>query len=336
MPVFNVCFFLIHKPRPPLSGSSGPGGSGSPIEDLPEFRDFLSRYTSRLTDMFERSIPHTPGYVAPSPSDAPASSGSSAGLWTVNVQRVPEAGPGVPDFSGLTIGPRDPIVYLSGGNHSAGSAVNRRASYVMLDAFSQGNFPGTPPSYISSWRSQLSAGGDVGGMAMIPWDTSSMTETVRFAPLVPEVFANLTPMTAPDIFAHMTIGELRSRWAEVMAGFLANASFHEIAHCKAECYNRQAPTQAGGSASTPWHSTRSSSIHDVSGARILAAEVAWNTSPSDADLQTMGHHMLCPMPFYKLDEPVGPQCYDRGTPHPLTPGPPPAEEEELDLDTLDI
>jgi hypothetical protein len=343
MPAFDVYFYLIYKPRPPLTGSSGPSGTDTPVEEVPEFRDFITRYTGILRDLFERSIPHTPNYQAPPAAGSPAA--ASYDPWVVNVRRIPDASPGAPDFSGLTIGARDPIVYLCRRTHGSGSAASRRASYAMFEAFEQGNFQGIPATEISSRRSGMAAHGDTGGMALIPWLDAGYTETFRFGPMVPEVFANLSPMSAPIIFAQMSLGQLRGRWAEIMSNWLAKASFHEIAHCKAQSHNRQAPTSPSGSATTPWYTTLSGSIHDESNVQMLSATVAWDTTARPEDLQTMGHHMLFPGPFYKLDQVISgnvggtqvTQCTNQGTPHHLTAAPPPAPPppDPLAIDSLD-
>lgn len=305
MPTYKVHYFFIRRPSNPIPGTSGPSsGSGGPST---EYARFLQRFREILLDLFRQSVNRIPG------NDASNTLG-----WQVQLSEIPQgSGPGIADFSAHPIQNFEPVIYICGTSHSATPGTGRRASLTMLDAVQDGRFQNIPSQSLSQFRQGLRVGRpyQAGGMACIPWDSSNPTDDLRYAPVVAEVFSNLSPMSAPALFANMTISEMARNWGEIMANFLAKASFHEIAHCKAESHNRSTGSTYGAALS--------GSIHNESGVRLLSATVAYNDSATGDDYRVMGNYMLCPTPFYKLDEPISPQCTDHGTAHPLTAAPPP-------------
>ncbi len=322
---YNVYYYFMSRPQPVETGTSGPVPSEpEALEEYPLFQDFITRYTAALRSLFERSIPHHNGYVAPPDPGEPPAAGYVP--WTVNVRRIPDSSPGVPNFSGLTIEERDPIVYLCRSNHDYNNVARRRASYAMLTHLRDSNWEGIPESLIRERVTALSSGGDIGGMAVIPMENTTLTDQYQYCPLIAEVFTNLTPVNAQHIYGNLTVPQMANNWPEIMAELLSRESFHEIAHCKAESYNR-------GSGTT-WASTRSDSIHDEDGAGIISANITYQTSTTDSDFRVMGRHMMCPGPFYRLDQPICAgsgsslvtQCRNLGQPHTLTAAPPPAAE----------
>jgi hypothetical protein len=236
----------------------------------------------------------------------------------------------VPDFTGLTIQPNEPIVYLASRQHSPSPEFRRRATFVMIDAFEQGRFVGTPPEAFPDWRDAVRNPPEARGVSLIPSIDASYTESFRYAPVVAEVFTDLSLLSTPEIFGELRISQLAHDWVNIMSNFVAKASFHEIAHCKSECHN-----QPAASTNPPWSATRSQSIHDQSGAGILAARVAWTTAPTTADFALMGRHMLCPIPFYQLDQPLDQQFYNQGQPHTLTVQAPAAAPSESSDELID-
>jgi len=314
MPDYNVHFFMIKRPVHPTAGTTGPaaGGGAAPSP----YAQFLQRYRAILQDLFERSVPRIPGNNA----------ANTLG-YQVHIREIPQGrGPGIPNFTGYAIQNYEPIIYLSSSNPSSNPGPDRRASMTMIDAIQTGRFQNIPAQNLSQFRQGLQRRPPFqeAGMACIPWDSTQPTDDIRYAPVVPEVFTTLSPMSAPNLFANMTVSEMGRNWVEVVANFLAKASFHEVAHCKAESYNR--PNGAH------YASVLSGSIHNQTGVTLLGASVAWNASASADDFRVMGNYMLCPMPFYKLDQPISPQCTNRGAPRPLVAAPPPPR---ISTDPLD-
>jgi hypothetical protein len=324
MPTYKVHYFFIRRPNPPTGGTTGPRlvvrdeESPPPAPTAPPtYSQFLVRFRAILQNLFEQAVPHIPGNDATNPLG-----------WSIQVSEIPQTSPGVPNFSGYAIQNFEPIIYLCGTAHAAASH-NRRAIMTMLDALRDGNFQNIPAQNLSQTRQALQVGSPhrEGGRAIILWDSTNPTDDMRFAPVAAEVYTNLTQASDPNLFGNMTRAEMARNWVEVMSNFLARTSFHEIAHCKAESYNR--PT------GTLWSSPLPGSIHNESGVGICGATVAYNTSPEAADYTIMGSHMLCPMPFYRLDEPISPQCTDHGSPHPLTAASAPAAPRQIPVDSLD-
>lgn len=320
MPTYNVYFFVVKPPQPPHMGGSGETAAlGGGAEPSAMYTQFLTDFRALLSGYFEQSaasIPYPESVHRPD--------------WQVQVQEIPSLRPGVPDFSGLTIQAHEPIVYLVSRQHAPTPEFRRRATYAMVDAFEQGRFAGTPSEAFGEWRDAMRNPSEVRGVSLIGSLDASYTESFRFAPLVAEVFTDLSLISTPRIFGQLRISQLAHDWVNIMSNFVAKASFHEVAHCKSECHN-----QPAASTDPPWSATRSHSIHDESGAGILGTEVAWTTEPTASDFTLMGRHMLCPVPFYKLDQPLGGQFTNHGQAHTLAVQPPP-EEEASDSDDLDM
>jgi hypothetical protein len=279
---------------------------------------FLTRYREILTDLYTQSVPHIPGNNAENDLG-----------YTVRLNQIPESSPGVPNFSGYSIGRDEPIIYLVGHTHDSNQrGPRRRATMQMLEDILEGNFRNVPADQVRQLRTGMRRRTFTeGGIACIPWHQTGITDEFRYAPVCAEVFCTLTPQTASGIFPNLTLPQMARNWSDIVANFTAKASFHEIAHCKCESYNR--PTGAA----PRWSSgVLGRSIHDVQNNGIFGATVAYSTSPTDADFETMGNHMLCPMPFYKLDEPIAPQFWNRGSAHTVT-----AEAREtFEMDEFDI
>lgn len=320
MPTYNVYFFVVKPPQPPHMGDSGETASLGGGEASPMYTQFIADFRTLLAGYFTQSAAHIP---YPASVERPE--------WQAEVHEIPALRPGVPDFSGLTIQPQDPIVYLVSRQHASTPEFRRRASYAMVDAFEQGRFAGTPSEAFDEWRDAMRNPSEVRGVSLIGSLDASYDESFRFSPLVAEVFTDLSLISTPRIFGQLRIGQLAHDWVNIMSNFVAKASFHEIAHCKSECHNRPAASH-----NPPWVAVRSQSIHNEGGVGILGTEVAWTTDPTTADFTLMGQHMLCPVPFFKLDQPLAQQFTNHGQPHTLAVQPPPAEEESDSDDDIVI
>jgi hypothetical protein len=278
---YNVYFFIV-KPTlvPEREGTSG---SPAQLTDSDTYvqqsrAQVLTLFRQTLQTLMQAAVSHIPG---------------SHPAYTVQVIQIPEASPGVPNFSGLTIAMHEPIVYVTRkeAETNPAASIDRRASLVMLRALEDGRFQEFPSSTIRSWRDLITGNtGDLEGSALHVTD---------LAPAVAEIFGNVR--MAYDA----------TNWIEIQGNLLARAAYHEIAHCKAECANR-----AGG---TRWQSAISGSIHETSHGSIVHSPLGWDADQTPADKQLMGHHMMCPIPFYKLDQDIAGQCFHHGHLTPPTP-----------------
>jgi hypothetical protein len=311
MPLFRVMYYIVKPPPFPVEGSSGAltfTFTNSPAESESRARVY-SQFREILSDLISRSTQYIPDQHSRDVD--------------VEVIQVPDAN-GSPNFAAITPAPQmhDAIVYLvnrsTGGDSPSENPANpldRRPSLVMLRALDNNyqEFQGTD---FNSWRRSISSGDDQLGLATTIHD---------YAPMCSEVFTNPSMAWAA------------TNWEEIIANYLAKGAFHEIAHCKAECQNR--------ASSARWRGSISGSIHDFqSGGTSVAVcqpRVAWEDDASEADLRLMGGHMLCPLPFYQLDQPISPQCFHHGQLTPLTqatsssPAPSSGSDSLGDLDDLD-
>lgn len=281
MPNYNVYYFVV-KPTfvPEREGSSG--NSAQLTDNDTYVRESRAQVLTLFRTTLQTLMQAAVQYI---PGSHPA--------YTVRVTEIPATSSGVPNFSGLTIAMYEPIVYITRkeAERNPSNPIDRRPSLVMLQALEDGRFQEFPSSNISTWRSMITGNtGDLEGAALHATD---------LMPACAEAFGN----------ARMAYDA--TNWIEIQGNLLARAAYHEIAHCKAECENR-----ASGSR---WQSAISGSIHSVSDAGILASPLGWDVDQSTADKQTMGRHMMCPIPFYKLDQPIAGQCFHHGQLTPPTP-----------------
>lgn len=287
MPTYNVYYYVVKQPPFPVEGSSGELTLTNP--DSPDARAARDLIFANFRDILQTLMQRSAEYI---PHE-------SSRNQTVEVIEIPSLSPGVPDFSGVTIQMSEPLVYVvyrppSGARpeENPTNPTERRPSLVMLRALDN-NYQEFSSSQLSSARSAVGAAQDQLGFALGYSD---------YAPMVAEVFSNPQMAWAA------------ANWKEILANYLAKGAFHEIAHCKAECANR---------ASNPrWRQAISGSIHDYqdegTAVAVCLPQIAWGAEPSTADLRLMGKHMLCPLPFYRLDEEISPQCFHHGQLTPLT------------------
>ncbi|MCC6964332.1 MAG: hypothetical protein IT585_13855 [candidate division Zixibacteria bacterium] len=288
MPAYNVYFFIIKKPMVPMAiGASGsimqltsthPSVAAAQATIVTRFKEVLRQ----LMQDSVASIPH-----------------EGSRDQTVAVIEVPADASSNPNWAGLTVDIKEPIVYLTGSRarRAPSDPTERRAGIILAQELQR------PPGFQNVTQSDIdtyfnTADADAAG------DNSG--RTVIFSddfPLVSEVFVD-----------RITIDMQDAQYNEKYAQMLARAAWHEICHGKAECENR---------ATNPRWQAAVADIHAISGVGIAAATVQHNTAMTAADRQTMGRHMLCPVAFYQLGVPVAGQCFHRGTRRALTPNPPP-------------
>lgn len=280
MPVYNVYYFVV-KPTPVPHAA---GTSGDSLQMDSTARDsirsaVLQSYRDQLRDFFQNCISHIPG----SPS-----------RWTVQVHEIPSqtGSPGRPNFSGARINMRDPIVYLvtRDVDESPTSDTDRRPSLIMLRSLDDYRHPdGFAREALTQSRQFITSQSRTAqGRAILVGMQGGF-----HAPVVAETSSRL----------YMTYDA--TNWQEIQANLLAKVSFHEIAHCKAECADRPAGAN--------WRNQPiAGSIHDESGVGICASAPSFGHGQTDADRQLMGQHMLCPMPFYQLDQDIGNQFFHAG------------------------
>lgn len=284
MPDYNVYYCMIK----PVTVMEGRGLTGQELEASPEVPEavvrrgeILQQFETILQQLFQNSVPHIPRE-------------DSRG-YTVHVHRIPTSPAGVPDYAGLNIHIREPIVYLVSSLEDDCAAgvppVRQRPSYRLVEALS--NYPDEfPSSFLSSTSNSIST------------DTSNeQGHALMISPYAPQV---------AETYSHVLTEA--SNWIAIMARMLAKTSFHEIAHCKAECENRRVATNP---ANRRWLEAISGSIHDVPDVSVMTIPLGPNTSVVDADYQLMGQHMLCPVRFYKHGIDVDSQFFLNGSDHDL-------------------
>jgi hypothetical protein len=252
------------------------GASGEPVTLSPDAPGVQQTRAEVLRD-FERILREL---VQACVSQIPG-----GGRWQVRINRIPEQSPGVPDFSGLTVAQRDPIVYLTTreAEQNPASPQNRRASLTLFEAL-RGRYAEFPDRLYRHSRDQVT--GDprtIEGKAMH--------------------FSDYFPATA-EVFSDASMSYDATNWKEIQANLFARVAFHEMAHCKAECANR--------GSSSRWQGALSGSIHDQSGIGICGSTVGWSDSQTAGDKRLFAQHMLCPIPFYRLDQPIEQQFYSGG------------------------
>jgi hypothetical protein len=281
MAAYNVYFFVVRPTLVPEHvGSSGE--SNTLADDAPEVLQARVDVLAIFRQTLQALFEAALEFI---PGTHPPDS--------VNIVEIPQASPGVPNFGGLTIAMHEPIVYLTKKEAATnpGDPMDRRPCLVMLQALQDGRFEEFPTENVRAWRDGITGGSsDLEGQAIHIGD---------LAPAVAEAFSNARMQYDAD------------NWKTIQGNLLARAAYHEIAHCKAECANR-----AHGSR---WQNAISGSIHDQAAVTVLNSPLAWNAVQSTADKQLMGRHMMCPIAFYRLDDPIAPQCFHEGQLTPPTP-----------------
>lgn len=272
MAPYNVYYFVL-KPTsvPEHQGTTGESAELSPgSEDVNTIREeVLGQFETILRDLIQECVQHIP---------------SGSKNFQVSIQRIPEQTPGVPDFSSLSIGMRDPIVYLCTRNSSdnPSNPQDRRPSLVMINELHGTYDEMSDDLYNFTHNGITNDPQTVGGKA---------TNFSDYFPCTAEVFSD-TPMAFDA-----------TNWRDIQARTLAKIAFHEIAHNKAECENRANNDRWNAAIPPP------DSIHDQSDVNICGGTVGHATSQSDGDKQLFGKHMLCPVKFYQLDQPVADQFF---------------------------
>jgi len=310
MPDYNVYYCMIK----PVSVLEGAGVSGSATDVTPTVpsaeqrrASVLSQFESVLQRLMQSSVPHIPT--------------AGGHNWTVRVRQIPTSPAGVPNYTGLSIHIREPIVYLISSDvdncSSSVPAVRQRPALRMIQALAD---------YSRTFSSSLRS------TARQEVTSTTSSEQGRFV-----AFSDYAPVVA-EVYSHVVTEA--TNWIEIMAYLLANVAFHEIAHCKAECANRTVPSSAQ---SRQWLQALTGSIHNVSGVGICAARIGFDTQPTTADYRLMGEHMLCPIRFYKHNEIISGQFFQNGSSATLqTDAELRAQEQPseprpaIDLDSLDI
>ncbi len=278
MPTYNIHYFVVKPLTVPVhKGSTGSRTKVTPTSPSATAlgNKVLAEYEKLLAKLFQNCIKYVPG--------------SNPG-WTFKVKRIPAKSPGVPNFAGLSVKAREPLVYLVTKNvqENPSSPTDRRAPLVLAQAISGPKFSRKYQefdlAFINSIRNAVQQGASAEGGLAIHCDD--------YLPATAEVNSN-----AKTSFE-------ATNWLDIYAGLLANISFHEIAHSKAECKNRKSGSK--------WRAAISGIIHNVAGASICGASVGWSTPQSTADKRLMGEHMMCPISFYHLDQPIKPQIRTKG------------------------
>lgn len=274
MAPYNVYYFVV-KPTavPEHQGTTGESAELSPgSEDVNTIRnEVLGQFETILRDLIQASVEHIP---------------AGSKNFQVQIRRIPAASPGVPDYTGLSIGMRDPIVYLCTRNarDNPSDPQDRRPSLVFINAM-HGTY-----DEMSDELYNITHNGIVNDPQTVAGKATNFSD---YFPAIAEVFSDF-PMAFDA-----------TNWREIQARTLAKVAFHEIAHNKCECENRATNSR--------WNpSIVPNSIHDESGVSICGGTVGHATSQSDGDKQLFGRHMLCPIKFYQLDQPVAGQFFHNG------------------------
>ena len=274
MPNYNIYYCML-KPTTVPEGA-GRSGEFTCVEGATDCAEQLRQNVlTRFTAVLQSMMQESINHI-------PGNNAQNRLRINARVHRIPLTAAGAPNFTGLTIRMQDPIVYLttSGTDRNPTAASERRPTLTMLDELSAHRdvFPRT---LISQARQTITAGGGEQGRFLALSD---------YAPAVAEVFSHV--VTDAD------------NWWDIHIGMLAKVAFHEIAHCKAECANRATNRR--------WTTTLEHSIHNVSGVSVCGARVAHHVDFSDADKQLMGRHMMCPIAFYKMGQPISGQFFHHG------------------------
>ncbi|MBU0994958.1 MAG: hypothetical protein KJ737_20900 [Proteobacteria bacterium] len=281
MPGFNIYYFIVKPtPTPVFVGTTGtPTRIDISAEQVVQIRaEFRRMFAENLQTLFSACTQHIPQ--------------QSSRSINVSVHEIPATSPGVPNFSSVgTIQMHDPIVYIVNHNPPRPpQPVDRRPSDVLYDAISRGyrEFSGLSRPRHSEAQGGLSTAFSSG---------TQPSGNILTAPLVAEVYH--------DAYVNYDAQNCYQNQAR----HLANIAFHEIAHLKAECTNRPAGPAWSNTAITV-------SIHDYEPTQapdaLIRIGTAHYTPQTDLDRRLMGQHMLCPLPFYKLDQDVAAQCFSRG------------------------
>lgn len=278
MPTYRVHYYMLKRLYIPVgTGLTGGETTVSPFSPAgdPIRAIILGHFEEKLQEFMQAS--------------ADRRSGSS---WAVQINRIPDSSTaGTPDFSAVSpaVRAREPIIYFvlvptASAPASSTNPRDRRVALAMLDAIDN-NFVEIPASSVSQGRQAVNTAATSPGRE----DGFAMHSDLYYA-CVSEVFSN-------PVIAYQAVN-----WQRNFGHHLARVAFHEIAHCKAECANRPSPS------GHPWHAAIAGDIHSTAGLCSSPPQ----TSQSEADQVLMSRHMLCPMPFYKLDQPIDGQFYDQG------------------------
>ena len=281
MPSLNIYYFVLKPLEINIATGSTGVTVGAPGASSPIVQSIFAEFRTTLIDLMDRSKANIPH--APSRS------------ITINVTEVPASSgsPTTPNFSGLSINIGDPIVYFTARelNERPSNPIDRRPEFIMMEALRTARVEEFPDQWIRDQRDVIRSAGELSGLS------------------VPGISGVSFPVIA-CVFSNARQNFDATNWQTLLASNLATAAFHEIAHCKAETDNRATNAR--------WRSTLNGSIHSVSGVSTLASNGV-GRSPTSQDFTLMGEHMLCPINFYRLDQPIDNQCFHNGNIATLTP-----------------
>lgn len=297
---YNIYYFIIKPIQINVAAGRTGVTLGSPGARSPVVQSIMTEYKRLLKDLMLRSAEHIPH-----PQTMALYRVTQDNQNPINIIEIPAAAstPTSPDFSGLTIQMNEPIVYFTASdlNRRPSSQTDRRPEHIMLDAISAAASQEFPESWVRDSRDSIQSSGDFYGLAM---------------PGIPDISS---PANA-SVFSNTRHNWEATNWQALLANDLATAAFHEIAHCKAESRSRSNNPRWRKAINDPSRpaSSQYQSIHDIPNVSVLASNGV-GRDPTDADYTLMGEHMLCPIQFYRLDQPIGRQCSRNGSIVTLTP-----------------
>ncbi len=304
MPTYNVHYFIV-KPLY-IPWGTAPSGSTARVSPFDPSKDpirqqVLQVFETNLRDYFR------------------AAARTIDARWDVAIHRIQEASPGIPNFSGVQIAARDPIIYLTARETdsvrlSDSNPQDVRIALHITDEIGD-NFEDVPRGHMRRSRRTLESAHGSGGED-------------GFA----SHWEDLFPCSA-EVFVNPAIQYENERIIPFMGDHLARIAYHEVAHVKCECQNRSSPS------GQPWSAAISVDIHSTSG--LTSSPPAFEQT--DADKRLMAQHMMVPVPFYKLGMPIDDQFFSRGSQQRLarrgqaddSPSETPRQETVPDLDAFD-
>jgi hypothetical protein len=300
MAIYNIYYFVI-KPLQ-INVATGRTGFtlGAPGESSSVVQSIFATFRTRLIELMNHAseyIPHDASreqFTEAEPDDPP-----------INVIQIPamSGDPTSPDFSGITIQMREPIVYFTARelNERPSVPADRRPEYIMLDAIRNARSQEFDDGWVRDSRAVLSSSGELAGLAL---------------PGLPDISC---PVTA-CVFSNERHNWEADNWQNLLSFDLASAAFHEIAHCKLETRSRSNNPRWRKAINDPTRpaASRYESMHDIPNVSVLASNGVGRT-PTIADYTQMGEHMLCPINFYRLDQNISDQCFRNGSIVTLTP-----------------
>jgi len=273
MPTYHVHYFCV-KPLY-IPWGEAPTGGTAPVSPFDASKDPIRQ---QVLQVFETRLEV---YFL-------AAARTMATSWDVSIHRIQQSSPGIPNFSGVTIGDSDPIIYLTARETDSVrlSRTNPQDCRIAMHICDEigNNFEEIPQGHMRTARSQIEGvhgrGGEDG-----------------FASHWEDTF----PCSA-EVFVNPAIQYQNDRIVSFMGDHLARIAYHEVAHVKCECANRPNP------AHNPWHTEITGSIHSTAG--LTSSPPAFEQS--DDDKRLMAQHMRATIPFYKLGQPIDNQFVSRG------------------------